>query len=93
MQMELSKHAGTRQRQRGISDIAVDVVLRFGRTDFHKGAEIYSLDRRAKRKAKKYLQAAYSPLEKELSQVYVVVCEGVVITVARKNRRSKRDRG
>ena len=43
-----SQHAITRMQQRGISGEAVELLLDYGRSSYHKGSEVVYLDRRSR---------------------------------------------
>ena len=45
--MTLSNHAIERCNQRGIPEAMIDLVLRFGAAEYHRGSEIFRLDKKA----------------------------------------------
>jgi hypothetical protein len=90
--MNLSNHASERCHQRGIPPVAIDVVLDFGAVEFHRGREIFSLDKKGLRKAKHYLGKLNESYLAVLKDIYVVVSGETVVTVSRKTGHLKRNR-
>ena len=90
--MLLTNHAESRSRDRGISEGMIEVVLRFGSTEYHRGAQIVALDKKGLRRAMHYLGSLYSGSPTSLQQVYVVKDGDTILTVARRNRHLKRNR-
>ena len=91
--MNLSNHAEARCQQRGIPPVAVDLVLDFGAVEFHRGREVFMLDKKGLRKARRYLGKLNDGYMTVLKDIYVVVDGDTVVTVARKNGHLKRSRG
>jgi|TARA_B100002003_G_C14036987_1_gene499712 hypothetical protein len=90
--IRLSKHAADRCSARGIPQVAIDILVTFGKPEFHKGREIYSLDKKGLRKAIGYLGPICGNYSALLKDIYVVVDGNTVITAARKTTHHKRDR-
>jgi hypothetical protein len=87
--MNLSKHATERSLSRGIPEVMIDVILKFGGVEHHKGSEIYKITKKGEREARHYLGNLYS---NELKEIYVVVKADTVVTVARQTVHHKRQR-
>ena len=90
--MNLTKHASARCQQRSIPPVAIDLILDFGAVEYHRGREIILLDKKGLRKAKRYLGKLLDGHLAVLKDIYVVVAEGMVVTVARKTGHLKRKR-
>jgi hypothetical protein len=90
--MNLSNHAVARCRERGIPEALVDVVLRYGKPEYHRGKEIFALDKKGRRDALRYLGSLYKGSEDALKGVYVVTQGETVVTAARKTTHHKRAR-
>ena len=83
-------HARSRAQQRAIPEIAVDLVMRFGRVQRHRQADVFSLDRKARKSVRSYLgSAAYRGIEDRLGIYDVVGESGRVVTVAHRTNRLK----
>ena len=91
--MNLSHHAEARARQRGIPPVAIDLVLDYGSIEFHRGREVFRLDKKGLRKARQYLGKMNDGYSSVLKDIYVVVDGETVVTVARTNGHFRRDRG
>lgn len=79
-EMELCKHARERAQKRGVSPMAIDLLLRFGaRERDGRGAEICYFDRRAKRRLKSYAGDLLGKMEGIL-HAYIVVTDETVVT-------------
>jgi len=90
--MNLSSHASARCHQRGIPPVAIDLVMDFGSVEFHRGREIFRLDKKGLRKAKHYLGKLNEGYLAVLKDIYVVVDGETVVTVARTTGHLKRNR-
>jgi hypothetical protein len=90
--MHLSQHAIQRCEQRGVSEAMIDIIVRFGSVEYHRGNEIVRLDKRGVGRAQQYLGGLYKGSREQLQSCYVVVRDGTVVTVARQTRHHKRDR-
>ena len=90
--MNLSNHASDRCRERGIPEALVDVVLLYGKPEYHRGKEIVALDKRGRREAIRYLGSLYKGSESALKDIYVVAEGDTVVTVARQTTHHKRAR-
>ncbi len=67
-----SKHARTRIQQRGIRDRAVEIVLEYGKYGYHKGGQVYLMDKRSRKRAEAALGTEYRQIADRLD-IYVVV--------------------
>ena len=91
--LRYTKHAQKRTQQRAIPDMAVKVIRHYGKRRYHKGAEVYCIDKKARALLEQYLQTymskqEYRKIVKHLD-CYIVVSDGDVITVAHRNIRLK----
>ncbi len=90
--MHLSSHAIERSNQRGIPEAMIDLIIKFGAVEYHRGSEIFSLDKKGLRKAKSYFGSLYSGSRDTLRDFYIVVREDTVVTAARRTTHHKRQR-
>lgn len=88
--MNLSHHAGVRARQRGIPPLVVDVMQFFGSSIRRRGADVYFLDKRGRRRAESYLGRAARQLSHFLDAYVVVADDGRVVTVGYRHHRFRR---
>ena len=90
----LTHHFISRCKQRGFSEFDVDLIINFGEEQHHEGREIYSITKASLKKLKHYLGKSNIANEcfNRLRGAYVVVDNGLLITVARKTKHAKRDR-
>ena len=91
--MKPTRHAIVRAQQRGIPQLAVDLLLEHGTTQpAAQGATLYFFDKKARRR----LHAYAGPLSRILSEgldVFAIVSDdGRVVTVGHRTRRIERDR-
>ena len=86
-----SQHAITRMQQRGISDEAVALLLDYGRSSYHKGSEVVYFDRRSRSALLQSGVLSRAQCDR-ISNHYLVLGNGLVITVGHKYRHFKRDR-
>ena len=88
--MELSKHAQHRALKRGVTPMAIDLLLRFGSREHDgRGAEICYFDRRAKRRLQSYAGDLLGKMDSILD-AYVVVTEETVVTAGVRFKRLNR---
>ena len=90
--MNLTKHAAYRVGERCISQAAIDLVLDWGVIEHHRGAEIYRLNKKGMKQVRRYLGPLFEGPLVQIKNIYVVVKNGVIITVARQNCHAKRER-
>jgi len=90
--MELSKHAQVRMSQRGITKVMINILIKFGITQYHNGCKILSLNK----KSIKQLQAIKTPkkLIDKVKKLYVVLNSEnkLILTAAVRQQRLKKDR-
>lgn len=89
----MTRHATQRSQQRSIPPLAVELYLRYGCASWHKGAEVYAMDKAARRRIARDFggKRALRALEPLLNGYTVVGEEGQVITVGHRTHRHKRD--
>ena len=84
-----TRHAEVRLQQRGISDEVIETVLAYGTVVEHRGSTKYYMDGQARRRAQLELPPEdYRRLSDRLN-VYLVVNEGTVVTVAKLKKRMR----
>ena len=85
--MGMSRHATTRCQQRCVPPLVVDLLLEFGAEQAAPGgARKYFFDKGARRRLTAYAGTLARMLDEHLD-VYAVVADGNVITVAYRNER------
>ena len=90
VQSGVSRHAAARMQQRGIPPSMIDRVLRHGREHFdHHGGVVVTVDKAARERLKRSGELRKTELDR-LADVYVVVAEGIVVTVGHRYRRLRR---
>jgi NAD kinase len=83
-----SGHAAARMNQRGIREETVETLLSFGERKRSRGADLYFMDRTARRRARDELGAkVFARIEKSLDAYVVVGDDGTLVTVAKRMRR------
>lgn len=85
-----TKHCRDRMQQRSITGEVIEILVRFGTTTHHAGAEITFLDKHARKKAPKTWNIDNKVFEKA-SKAYLVEKDGKILTVAFKTKHFKRD--
>jgi hypothetical protein len=81
--MKLTKHACSRQKQRGIPPMIIDLLLAWGTVESAgKDACKYYFDKLARRRVMAYAGPLSGPLAQYLDYYAVVGSDGSVITVA-----------
>lgn len=86
MNLNRSKHASLRMRQRGVTEVLVQVLTWYGRLRYANGAWITDMD---KLSIETYLNNHKSPnrqMIEKLRKTYIVEINGELVTVAHKNR-------
>ena len=83
MHAPLTDHARVRMQQRGISPVALDVLLAYGREAHdHRGCRIVRFDKRSRRRAARELGAALlRRIERQLDAYAVIGPDDAVVTV------------
>ncbi|MGL5948412.1 MAG: DUF4258 domain-containing protein [Aeromonas sp.] len=89
--LAINDHASRRMQQRAIGLLAIDLLLDFGRSCYHRGGEMVYFDKHSFR----FLQGRYhlTPNETDkLRHQYLVLSAGDLISVGHKTAHFKRDR-
>jgi hypothetical protein len=91
--MDMTKHAKTRQQQRGIPPIVVDLLLDYGTEVRAPGQQVTKryFDKPARRRLRIYAGRLAHLLEEYLDYYAVISNDGKVITVAPLVKRVKQD--
>ena len=83
-----TKHALQRCQQRGIPPFIVDLVIDHGRITRRHGADVYYLDKSARRQIKRLLgRKLYARINDQLD-IYIVL-EDEILTVAHRTKRTR----
>ncbi len=82
-------HAKQRMRQRGISGVVVEWLYRFGEERYTKGAYILFFNKRAMKRLRKHLGCTFAKFESQVRNNYLIICNGVIITVGHRYKRIK----
>ena len=85
----LSKHAQKRSQQRSIPREVIELILRYGKRRYHRGANIHLMDKTSIRRARTQMGVSYKQLEEKMRKCYIVMDEDRVITVAHRTGRLK----
>ena len=86
----LTKHAAQRRQQRSISPFIMDLILGYGETSHHGGAELSFLTKRGRRTLERDLgHRIYARIADQLD-VYVVHHDERIITAAKRISRIAR---
>jgi hypothetical protein len=91
--LQLSEHAKIRMQQRGISEKALQVLVRYGSQEYdHRGAKIFFLRRQNKHKVRLHSDEALAKhLESAIGVYAVVDVRGRVVTVGHRTQRINRN--
>lgn len=80
-----TNHAVIRCQQRGIRQDVVNAIFDYGRRGHHRGAQVYYMDKKARRRARDDMgRSAYVRIADRLDTYLVVSGDGAVITVAKR---------
>ncbi len=78
-------HAQTRCQQRGIPRNVVETILAYGRRGYHQGAQVYFMDKRARKRSRADMgRPAYVRIADRLDTYLVVSGGRSVITAAKR---------
>lgn len=84
-----TKHARVRMQQRGIPELMVDLLQRFGNRQQVVGGTVVYFDNRARRKADQYTGGMLSRGGKWTNAYLVTANDGSIITVGHRYHRIK----
>jgi hypothetical protein len=86
---KMTTHAEIRHQQRAIPTIVTSLIMDYGASMYHKGAEVRFLDKQGRRRLKKALggDRNLGVIERWLNSYVVVGDNAEVITVARRRHR------
>ncbi len=89
--LHLTRHAATRRQQRAITPFIADLLLQFGSTMRHDGAETAYFDKASRKFVRGYVgEQLFRQIEAKLD-VYAVIGEsGKIVTLAHRSKRLKR---
>lgn len=86
----MTRHAETRSQQRAIRTDVIDVLVGYGKSGHHQGAEVFYMDKAARAAVRRDLgEDVYRRLADKLGSYVVISPEGRIITVGRRTRRLK----
>lgn len=93
MNINISNHARARMEQRSIPLGVVDLILNFGNIEYHKGREIYRLDRKSIKKIRRYYGSFVDGrFAEKLLGHYLVAENDTLVTVAHITKKIKTKR-
>jgi len=85
-----TQHGAKRCQQRGITPDVIDAIIAYGKGSQRHGAEVYYMDRSARRRAAAELgPRRYAQLADKLNRYVVLSDDGSLITAAPRRRRLK----
>ena len=91
MSFVYSAHAAIRAQQRAVPPLVVDWLMAYGSKERHRGANVYFLDKGARRTLKKEIGSLPYKRMEDLLDAYVVVSDDdKIITVAKRYKRLRR---
>lgn len=92
MQTPLTQHARTRMQQRGITALAVELLMDYGREAHdHRGCRIVCFDKRSRERVARELRGElFRRVERYLGTYAVLAEDGAVVTVGHRERRLPR---
>ena len=92
MRQPLTKHATARTQQRAVPPLVSDLLVDYGSSMRHAGADVYFFDKQSLGRLKRALGGSrgLDVIARWLNTYVVVGDGGEVITVARRNMRLKR---
>lgn len=83
-----SRHAKARMQQRSLSPVAIDWIMAFGKARRVGGADVFALDRKARKLLREHLgHSVYNQVSSVLDALVVVADDGSIITAAHRTRR------
>lgn len=91
MNNSITKHASDRMQQRGIPQLVIDCLVRFGRCEpCGGGASKYYLDKKSRHDIDVYAGQFASHLAEHLDIYVVISSDSSVITTAHRNKRIRK---
>ena len=89
--MEITNHCRTRMKQRGVSEIELDLINQFGKANFlgHDRCRL-TIPRKVRKKLTKKLREIIEVLE-DKSETYLIKNDKYILTVAKTKKRFKKD--
>ena len=92
MHTSLTHHARTRMQQRGITALALEVLMDYGREAHdHRGCRVLYLDKRSRKRVARELRGElFRRVERYLGTYAVLAGDGAVITVGHRVTRLSR---
>lgn len=89
---EMRHHAETRAQQRAVPSLIASLLLDYGSSMRHQGAEVYFIDKAARRRIRDALGGGRNldVVERWLNVYAVVGEDGRMITIARRTTRLRR---
>ncbi len=92
MELRETRHATVRRQGRGIPPFVIDLLLEQGACARHAGADVYYLDKAARRRLRRALgDRIHAALEAYLDAYVVLGDDGRVVTAAWRTRRLRRN--
>ena len=85
-----TKHFETRVQQRSISETVINLVIRYGITKRHNGADVTFLDKKGRERLRKSWCNNPKDLERA-AKVHLVEVDGAFVTAFYKTKHMKRD--
>lgn len=91
MEVRETRHASVRRQERGIPPFVVNLLLEQGACTRHDGADVFYLDKEARRRVRRTLgDRIHAALEGYLDAYIVIGDDGRVVTAAWRTRRLRR---
>ena len=91
--MQLSKHAESRRRSRGMRDLSLVLIQRFGHSyKSHENSDIWIANKRERRKILKFIKAMQQDFEQSDPPYVVVAANGTVVTTGYRTQKIHRRR-
>ena len=91
--MQLSKHAESRRRGRGIQDLSMLLIQRFGHSfKSRENSEIWIANKRERREILKLVKTVQQNFERPDPPYVVVAADGTVITAGHRTQKIHRRR-
>lgn len=87
-----TRHAETRLQQRAVPSLVMSLLLDYGSTMRHDGAEVIYIDKKSRRRLREVVggDRNLAVIDRWLNSYVVRGDDGIVVTVARRTRRLRR---